>query len=385
VTAARFHSLFDGCLDIDPTQAAADLVRTLPSGKGILLFADSSDRPIQLLLSASVRAAAAARLAPQAGPATTRKADPSAVIARIYHLRTFCDFRSTLRYRQVAMELYPNEYRSMMNLGRLSLVRIDLSAPWPYFAVTQRAAPSPDARVYGPFPSHKSAIAMAQALNHAFLLCREPSLAIEPEKARSCSYLQMGTCPAPCVGRSPRADYLKRVESAMQAAAGQRQSAIADLTQHMRSLADERRFEEANHVKLSLQSLQILTERTYDWTTELSRLAVLHVDRSGRVAAQGSRKLAQSYAAFVIRPGRIDEMEDFTMPQLAARMADLPHVLTEPCPAAEPMFADSLAMLESFLYRSTPPGIFVELSRPPTVEGIALQLEKRFARPEATG
>ena len=42
-----FHSLFDGCLDIDPAQSAPDLLKAIPSGKGILLFADPNDRASQ--------------------------------------------------------------------------------------------------------------------------------------------------------------------------------------------------------------------------------------------------------------------------------------------------------------------------------------------------
>jgi hypothetical protein len=381
VTNDRFHSLFDGCLDIDPSLAIADLLKRLPSGRGLLLFCDSLDRPIQLLSTASMRAAAAARLAPQAKPVPTKKADLSSVIARIYHVLTYCEFRSALRYRQVAMELYPAEYRKMMNLGRLSLVKIEMTAALPWFSVVQRPSFGPGSRVFGPFPSHKSAIAFAQSLNHAFLLCREPAIASDPAKARSCPYLQMNTCPAPCVGHSSRDEYLQRVQTALQAANGGCEAIINMLRERMLALASEQKFEDANQVKLSLQSLQVLTEPAYKWTCDLQRLAILHIDGSKKVKTPESKKLVRSYAAFLIRPGRIDEFEDVVPSQLEGILALAQEPLAEPLVPAEPLLTDSLLLLESFLYRSNPPGVFVSLADLPSASELASLIETRFAKP----
>lgn len=380
MTDHRFHSLFDGCLEIDPTLAAAEFLKSLPSGKGLLLFTDSLDRPIQLLSSASMRAAASARLAPQTHNVPTKKADLSAVIARIYYLSTYCDFRSAIRYRQIAMDLYPAEYRTMMNLGRLSIVRLDNNDQWPVFSVVQRPGCSPGSHSFAPFPSHRAALAFAQALNHAFLLCREPSLAADTEKARSCPYLQMNTCPAPCIGRTGRDEYLARVESALQVACGHRHEAIEVLTGRMMSLAAERKFEDANQVKLSIQSLQPLTEPAYKWTVDLASLAVLHIDRSRKVKVEGSKKLEQSYAAFLIRPGRVDELPDFALTELAATLTSVSERLAEPVIPSEPLLTYSILLLENFLYRSTPPGILLDADALPAAEEVAGTLAARFAK-----
>jgi hypothetical protein len=378
-----FQSLFDGCLDIDPSQSIPDLLKALPAGKGILLFCDSSDRPIQILSSASMRAAAIARLAPQPRLTPTKRADLSAVIARIHYLPTFCDFRSVLRYREIAMTIYPGEYRKMMNLSRLSLVHVDLADLWPEFSITQRASLLPSNRIFGPFPTRKSAAAFAQALNHAFMLCRNPSLAMDPEKARSCPYLQMNACPAPCVGLTPREEYFERVKLAVRAASGEHHELARAFREKMISLAAEQLFEAANQAKLSLAALVPLAEQTYRWTCDITKLAILHIDRSKRVKTPSSKKFEQSYAAFVIRPGCIDELPDLVPNDLPAVLTRITETLAAQAQRAEPLLTDSISMLESLLYRSTPPGIFVDLSKPSTAEQITSLLAGRFSRPES--
>jgi len=375
-----FQSLFDGYLDVDPAQEAHDLLKSLPSGKGILLFADVADHPIQLLSTASMRAAATARLAPRQQVAHSKRADLSSVIARIYYVSTFCELRSILRYRDISVLLYPWEYRRMMNLGRLSVVQIDMAAQWPCFSVSQRVFWSSAIRSFGPFPTHKSAVAFAAALNHAFLLCRETALAADPRKALSCPYLQMKTCPAPCVDQSQAHDYRRRVADAVMAASGQHQAVAETFRERMSCFASERRFEEANQVKLSLNAIHLLKEPPYRWTTDLVKLTILHIDRSRKVRAAESRKLVQSYSIFILRPGRIEKIFDVTLAELSAALAKMPATPAAGAYPAEPFLTDSLSIIQSLLYRSNPPGIMLDLTKPLSPPDVLSKLEARFSR-----
>jgi hypothetical protein len=95
-----------------------------------------------------------------------------------------------------------------------------------------------------------------------------------------------------------------------------------------------------------------------------------------------SKKLVQSYAAFIIRHGRIDELPDFTDAELPTTLEAARSLLTQPCPNDEPFLTDSILLLEGFLYRSTPPGIFLDMRRPATMESVTSLLATRFARPD---
>ncbi len=126
----------------------------------------------------------------------------------------------------------------------------------------------------------------------------------------------------------------------------------------MLSLASERLFEQANQLKTSIQNLESLSGEDYHWTTDLTKLRILHIDRSRRVKVVGSRKLEQSYALFVIRPGCIEELPEAILPEISAVVEKRGERDVD---TTEPFMSDSLSMLQSLLYRSTPPGILLRL------------------------
>jgi hypothetical protein len=108
----------------------------------------------------------------------------------------------------------------------------------------------------------------------------------------------------------------------------------------------------------------------------------MHIDRSKKVKTLGGKKHVQSYAAFIVRPGRIDELPDFTDTELPATLEAARSLLAPPCPRDEPFLTDSILMLESFLYRSTPPGIFLDLRAAVTADNVVSLLARRFTKPD---
>lgn len=147
----------------------------------------------------------------------------------------------------------------------------------------------------------------------------------------------------------------------------------------MEYLAGRHLFEQANQAKLSIQALQPLADQSYRWTTDLRKLAILHIDRSRRSRTQEGRRLVQCYAAFVVRAGRIDEFADFTLNDLPVVLAKARELLVETTATDEPLLTDSLLLLSSFLYRPKPPGIFLDCNRRIADDEAASLLTARFA------
>lgn len=374
--------LFDDCLTIDPAGRTAEACKPLPTCKGVLLFADDSDRPIQLLIAANIRRTAAGRLFPQEPAAVKKRADISRIARKIYYCSSYNDFGSALKHYRIAKAVYPGSYSEMLTLPRQSYVKIDPSAKWPFFSLTDRSADLNGENVFGPFPSRKAAGDFIQILQDAFSLCQRPALLAAGQNFSSCPYLQMDSCPAPCVGKMARAEYLRQIADALCAAAGNIEKHTAKLKDQMQQSARQRLFEQAQLVKKRLDRLKLLGRSDYRWTTKLPGLAILHIDRSAKIASEGKRKRIQTYAAFLIKAGCIVEFGDFTVEDPRKFYKSFLGKLSQPADCTDSkQLAESLALLAYHLYRSKPRGIWINCStqnRTLAVEEITNAILERF-------
>lgn len=380
------RQLFEACLDVDPArQTAADL-KALPAQKGVILFSDPDDKPIQLLLTANIRRTAAARLFPPETTQISKRADITRITRRIHYTTCYNDFRSSLQFYTIAGVLYPDTYTEMLTLPKQTFVRIDPGAKWPFFTLTEslRTGDSEE-RVFGPFPTRKAAGRFIEALQGAFRLCQRPDLVDIPEKARSCPYLQMGTCPAPCVGNIGWGEYFEQIRNAIAAAEGDIAPCRERIEAQMKQLAGEMEFEQAQMTKKQLGQLEVLTTRPYRWTGDLTRLGLVHIDRSAKVAQEGKKRKIQSYAAFLIRYGQITVFNDFTLDKMGAFRRSLKAKLAqEPTPSGRNRLVEFMGLLAYFLYRSKQPGIWVNCgsvtgpARAPAADEIREAMIKHF-------
>ena len=358
-----FDDLFDNCLRINPAQQAGDALKPLPTCKGVLFFTDDNDRPIQLLIAANIRRTVIYRLLPQAPAASKKRADISRITRKIYYCRCYNDFKSALKHYSIAKAVYPDSWRDVVNLPRQSYVKIEPAAKWSFFSLTDKVSVSNKEKLFGPFPTRKAAGDFIQILQNAFALCQRPALIETGQKAVSCPYLQMDSCGAPCVGKVSRPEYLQQITDAISAAGGNIKAQMEKLQNHMRQLSRQRAFEQAQAVKKQLTQLELLSNQKYHWTTELPNLAILHIDASAKIASPGKRGKTQTYSAFLIKPGRIAELADFTLENIGEFhklfLAQLPQPAD--CTNLEQL-SEQLSLLAYFLYRTKPAGIWIDCS-----------------------
>ncbi len=356
--------LFQDCVAIDFADNDSPTLKELPACKGVLLFADSEDNPIQLLTAGDIRRIARARLQRPPGEETSRRRTNIAKItAKVYYRCCYNNFRTTLEHYKIAKALYPADYTAHFVFAAANIVTINTGAKWPTFRLNRRLKNPADGETFGPFPSRRSAADFVQSIEQAFELCRRPKILAGEGPQRSCPYLQIGRCCGPCVDRVSRAEYLDKIEKAVEAAGGKREGQIAELEKEMARLAGQMEFEKAQSVKKQIDQLAALGKPAYKWTTPLAQMAIVHIDRSAKIAVENQRRKEQTYSAFVIKAGDITELADFTIDQIDEVCKSIKDQLALPVKAIEPdQLAEQLAITAYFLYRSKPAGLWLNLS-----------------------
>jgi excinuclease UvrABC nuclease subunit len=351
----------------------------IPSGRGVLLFADADDRPIQLLVAANLRRTARVRLSAPQTDQPSRRARLAGLARCVYFRLACCEFQALWDCLRIARRLYPDSYRDWIALPALHLVQIDLSAPWPRFAPTSRPGfqpPSdpPSRCVFGPFPSHRACLDLIDIQTRAFDLCRKPNLIDSAQRARNCPYLQMGSCPAPCVGKLDRTEYLERLAMACGIADGSGAIVRIGLEDRMRTCARDLRFERAERIKQAITDINKIEKGDARWSGDLSAQMLLHIDRSAKIPGPDKKMKVQSFAAFVFHAGRILRLPDFTVDQVPSLLESLKPLQSRQGGSMDASAADSLARLEDplspglladllalvsfFLFRRSAPGLW---------------------------
>lgn len=361
------QELFEGCLEIDPARQTAEVLshpdKPLPTCKGVVLFADASDRSVCFLIAANIRRTARHRLFPPEAATLSKRADISPLVRRIYYQCCYNDFASTLKYYHICRLLYPDSWDTLITFPKLRFVRIDLSAQWPNFSATEKPLIADGQKTFGPFDTRKSANAYITALRTAFGLCHRPDLIDSPDRAAACPYLQMHTCPAPCVGNISRHDYSLQIDKAVSTAGGQSAQYADRIRDEMMQHAAQKQFEAAADLKKRLAALDLLKRSQYRWTRDISKLAILHIDRWARISPPGKKRKSQSYAAYLIKDGLVLDCGTFLLDDFTGVYRTLRDHLEEPTgQIASEELAETLAITASFLYRSNPPGIWINCS-----------------------
>lgn len=384
------EELFDGSLDIDPNlqrnQALAHLA-ALPACKGVILFSDSHGRPVQLLIAANMRRTARARLYTEDVDTPSKRPEIASIVTRIFYVCAYNDFNAALTHYNIAKNTWPGSYTDQISFPKLSLVKIDPSASWPAFSIVTSPSASDEEIVFGPFQSRRSATEFVTALENAFSLCHRPELVSNPAKAASCPYLQMEKCPAPCVGNIPRDQYQLQIEDAISAASGNADKLKCKLQEKMERYCGELKFEEANNIKNQIDQLELIARPSYKWTGRLEDLAVLHIDLSAKVKIKGKRKKTQMLAAYLITEASIHEFAPFDLVEIEqfhkSLSKELDAAALESGSGDRKTWIERIRLLCSFLYRSKPPGLWINCSENsggqiPDADQLSYMIKKRF-------
>ena len=176
------EELFESSLGLQPEPEAA--LGSLPTSRGVLLFADQNSLPIQLITAAGMRRVASARLAEPAGPGQSAKTDLRAIARRLFYTSIAGEFHCTWLYNRLVHALFPERADELITLPRAHCVRIDPQEEWAAFTPSSNPLKNPSAAYFGPFPARKDAEAFCRIYNDIFELCRSRSLALSGQGAQ---------------------------------------------------------------------------------------------------------------------------------------------------------------------------------------------------------
>ncbi|AQT68556.1 Excinuclease ABC subunit C [Anaerohalosphaera lusitana] len=376
--------LFDGCLQLDTSEQTAvffDQLKELPACKGIICFANGQGQAIKLQIAGDIRRQARAKLVSSDDEEEiTKTPDISPVTDKVYYTCCYNDFRAMLYYYLSARTIFPDEYRSLVALPKQTYASVGLDFIWPYFATSTSPIAQDKQKVFGPFPSRRAANDFVQILNEVFCLCRRPDL-IREGSHKTCPYLQMHTCPAPCDGRISADDYRESVDKAIRTASGGLDGVVKEFESLMREQSKRLEFEQAADCKKKLGKLEQLKKADYQWVNDTEKLAVLHVDRSARVAVEGSKKKVQTYSAFLVRLDRTVEFSDFLLSDELGELENLEAEVSKQTPVEDSRQANErIGILSYFLFRSKKKGLWLDCSRGiPDVGIIKATIESELA------
>jgi hypothetical protein len=328
VSQSLLHSLFESCVEFAGGGDLAQVLKDVPHCRGVLLFADESYRSILFLTAADVKRLALNRLTLGDETIATKRVKLSRITRFIFYRCTWCDFASAFEHYKVARAIYPDRWREFVRLPAVPYVRIDMNSKWPAFTATDNLASAArgSTHIFGPFPTRKSAQDFISILEEAFALCRKQCLIDCPSRARTCPYYQMHTCRAVCLGGISREEYFAQLEAAVDAARGKIAGQTARIESQMKDFARGMKFEEAAEGKKRLEALKQLGKKDFTWVTEISDLAIVHLDEGPFVKPEGQKKKVRQYIAFRILSGRIIPLTPITADQFPALKAEIERV-----------------------------------------------------------
>lgn len=356
-------ALFEASLCIESGEWSKETLSKLPACKAVLLLSDARDRPIQLLQAANLRRTAQARLIRDRADTAHRKADISELAKRLFYTRCRNNFESQLTYILTAHAVFQETADDWIHLPKLSLAVIDTDACLPFFHISENPQPNGARRVFGLFPARKAAARFCTILNTVFGLCQNPVL-LNTGKEATCPYLQMETCPGPCLDSGLRATYADMVRAACAAAAGQIDQTLGLLQEKMNRASQSMRFERAAVFKKQMEQLKQLTGHEFRWVQDLQDLRILHIDIGAKRKIAGKNKKQQLYQAWKLTANDVYSLGTF-VPKTPQQVMSFLHRSWHRGQKIVfiPNTHEHLAALSLFLFRSNPSGLWLNCSR----------------------
>lgn len=200
-------------------------------------------------------------------------------------------------------------------------VAVTLNEDFPRLRLT-RVRRRDGARYFGPYPNVSAVRDLLDGLWKKKLFPLRPcdydfaeGRWLPYEKVRSCLYLHTGECPAPCLGRIPKAEYGLIARRAVQFFAGKSGALAADWEREMKAAAAALDFEKAARLRDRLGALSHVRQT-------VTFRAAREEDVQGRIRASQALQELQT-ALGLSRPPRRIECFDISHVQGAQTVASM--------------------------------------------------------------
>lgn len=349
----RLEESFESSLSLVSETEIIPALAGIPARRGLILFADSADRPIQMLICADLRHTARARLLTQ-NRQISRKADISKVCTRIYYTCIQSGFACQKAYITLCRTYFADQLADLVQLPSPCYVKLETRQKLPWFAVTDKPTLDTNTAMWGPFITRKNANQYAEILTKAFHLCRNAEC-LSSGRYDLCPYYQMKTCAGPCLHPEQLAQYQQAIADAVSVADAGPDEHIAKLTASMQILSKNLEFEKARHIRDQIELLKKLTQPEFREIGPLSAFRILHID----LAQKDKKNLL--WIAFVATASDIREFT-FSLEQLDRVISAIRDVATCRTDIRPVQIQENLGLICRFFYRSKKPGLWLNCS-----------------------
>ncbi|MCD4825187.1 MAG: hypothetical protein K8S55_11310 [Phycisphaerae bacterium] len=269
-------SLFDARFDVTPPVAEEQLVQ-VPAKRGVVLLAGGDNEPIVMLTAADMRSRTRIRLAnPREDQSTTRSRSPDLreITRGIYYCRCESHFETDWRFLELARQVWPGRYKSMVGWKPPWFIHLDTAESYPHFS-RSREVFGHGGQYLGPFAGGRDADKFIDVLADAFNLCRSISCLRNAPNGPRCAYAEMNRCCSPADGTISMDEYRLILQKAVDFAAGRRDELPKQLRGEMADAAAALKFELAGSIKTRLERLGFFDGRQYHHVVPAERFSYI--------------------------------------------------------------------------------------------------------------
>jgi excinuclease ABC subunit C len=111
--------------------------------------------------------------------------------------------------------------------------------------------------ILGPFQSSYKLNEVLKIARKIFPWCNQPN------EKKACFYYHLDQCPGACIGEISQEDYKENIENLKLFLKGKKQKVVKQLKEKMSLLAEQQKYEQAQKIKIKLQYIQEVTQKSF--------------------------------------------------------------------------------------------------------------------------
>lgn len=287
----------------DSQRTKRHLAEGLPASPGVYIFEDPKGKPLYIGTSKNIRNRV--RTYFTASENRRRISEMIGIAVRVRPIVCSTILEAKIRELRLIVSEQPRYNRRSKAAASVSWLKLTVE-PAPRIVITHSIKPDiqQGARYIGPFTSRAAAQSALAAISETVSLrtCTIKIATNPKSDVPGCVRAELGKCVAPCTSSHDRIEYSSVVSLASICMSGDVRPVVQHLTELMKKLANEERFEEAAQWRESLGHFVNASYRTHRlrWISTQSEIVAaqptneggweIHIIRFGRLAAAGTVK-----------------------------------------------------------------------------------------------
>ncbi|MFP5377689.1 MAG: DEDD exonuclease domain-containing protein [Acidimicrobiia bacterium] len=225
-----------------PMVAKLGLVAGLPRAPGVYLFRDAGGRVLYVGKAVDLRRRVRSYFS---GDGRRKVGQLLRETAAVDHVVCRGDLEASVLEVRLIADLRPRFNRRGKDWKRYTYVKLTLDERFPRLSVVRDPRPGDGCLYLGPLSSARTARLVVEAVQSATHLRRCTTRPGRTPRAGPCAPAQLGVAACPCAGGADAARYPSIVDTVVRGLTADPARLLGPLEARMRSLAAERRFEEA--------------------------------------------------------------------------------------------------------------------------------------------